>query len=311
MRRLSLHLRAISAAALLTLASVLPAGAQTSAPAASPATPSTDASAAVKPFVVQRVGHGRPMILIPGLISSGEVWKGTVEHCRGRYDMHVLTLAGFAGVAPMGGDRFLETERDAIIRYIREQRLDHPVLVGHSLGAFLAFSVASAAPDLVGPVVAVDGVPYLAALGDSTMTPEKMRAQAEMMRAGFATLSPDAMEQQTRMSMSGLAKDSASREMGVRWGRVSDAATAGRAIAEMLTTDLRPTVAAIRTPVLLIASGDGITEAQRAAVLASYTAQVARIPRHTVVQAVNARHFVMLDDPAFLFAAMDRFLEAR
>ncbi len=288
-----------TAAALLAAALLL----APSLPAQSPDAP--------KPFAVERAGSGRPMILIPGLLSSGEVWKGTVEHFRGRYDTHVLTLAGFAGVPPLGGERFLEAERDAIIRYLREQRLDRPVLVGHSLGAFLALWVAATAPELVGPVVAVDGVPYLAALADSTLTPERMRPQAEQIRAAFAAYGAGQLAEQTRMALRFQARDSAAWEMGARWGRASDGATAGRAVAEMLTTDLRAAVAAIRTPVLLVASGDGQTPEQLGATLARYQAQVARVPDHRVLVAANARHFVMLDDPAFLFSAMDRFLAGR
>ena len=35
---------------------------------------------------------------------------------------------------------------------------------------------------------------------------------------------------------------------------------------------------------------------------------MAKVPEHQVVMAEHARHFIMLDDPAFLFATMDRFL---
>jgi len=37
---------------------------------------------------------------------------------------------------------------------------------------------------------------------------------------------------------------------------------------------------------------------------------VAKIPVHRVVMAEKAKHFVMLDDPAFLFSTMDQFLSA-
>jgi pimeloyl-ACP methyl ester carboxylesterase len=55
----------------------------------------------------------------------------------------------------------LQTVRDDVLRYIQEKKLDHPVIVGHSLGGFLAFWIAATAPDAVGPLVAVDGVPFL------------------------------------------------------------------------------------------------------------------------------------------------------
>src|SRR5208283_587695 len=107
-------------------------------------------------------GAGAPMILIPGLASGGNVWDGAVEHFKGRYQCHVLTLAGFAGQPPIVGP-FLEKVRDSIIKYIRDQKLDHPIIIGHSLGGMMAFWVAEKAPAEVGPVISVDGLPCYAA----------------------------------------------------------------------------------------------------------------------------------------------------
>src|SRR5690348_3377646 len=99
------------------------------------AAPSTMPS---RPFKVEVVGHGPPMILIPGLGCSGDVWKETVAHFQDRYECHVLTLAGFAGEKPIDPP-ILSTVRDGILQYIREKKLGKPTIVGHSIGGFLAF----------------------------------------------------------------------------------------------------------------------------------------------------------------------------
>src|SRR5215472_6127113 len=72
---------------------------------------------AQSPFQVKVTGHGRPMILIPGYSCPGEVWDEIVAHYQDRYQMHVLTLAGFAGVPRVPGP-FLENAREAIAAYI-------------------------------------------------------------------------------------------------------------------------------------------------------------------------------------------------
>src|SRR5438105_4213295 len=115
-----------------------------------------------KPFKVKVVGSGRAMILIPGLACSGDVWDTTVEHFKHRYQCHVLTLAGFAGQAPVEGP-WLETVRKGLADYIRQNKLDHPVIVGHSIGGFLTYVMGITEPDLVGPLVRVDGLPCLPA----------------------------------------------------------------------------------------------------------------------------------------------------
>jgi N-formylmaleamate deformylase len=260
-------------------------------------------------FSVTRTGHGRPMILIPGLLSSGDVWAGTVAHFQDRYECHVLTLAGFAG-QPAVPPPFLQTVRDDVLRYIREQKLDHPVIVGHSLGGFLAFWIAATAPDAVGPLIAVDGVPFLPALMNPSATPASSGPQAEPIRKLYKTFTREQLAAQSRMAFAGMIKDPKQVETATGWSAASDPATAGEAIYEMMTTDLRQPVAAIKTPVLLLGAADfAADEASRKQVASSYEAQVAKVPHARVILAEHARHFIMLDDPGFLFSTMDAFLK--
>lgn len=260
-------------------------------------------------FSVTRIGQGRPMILIAGLLSSGDVWSGTVAHFKDRYECHVLTLAGFAG-QPAVPPPFLRTVRDDVLRYIQEKKLDHPVIVGHSLGGFLAFWIAATAPDAVGPLVAVDGVPFLPALMDPSATAETSGPRAEPIRQLYGSLTREQLVAQSRMTLTRMIKDPENVEMAAGWSATSDPATAGAAIYEMMTTDLRQQVSAIKSPVLLLAAADAVPdEASRKQFAAAYEAQVAKVPRARVVLAERARHFVMLDDPAFLFSTLDAFLK--
>jgi len=263
--------------------------------------PVQGATEKLRSFSVARVGHGRPMILIPGLLSSGDVWSSTVDHFKDRYECHVLTLAGFAGQPPIPAP-FLQTVRDDVLRYIAEKKLDRPVIVGHSLGGFLAYWIAATAPDKVGPIVAVDGLPYLGALGNPQATPETNRPMAERIRTMYASFNKEQLAGQSKMAFAQMITDPKEVEEATAWSAASDPATAGQAVYEMMTTDLREAVASIRTPVLLVGAAGSPS--------ALYEAQVAKIPVHRVVMAEKAKHFVMLDDPAFLFSTMDQFLSA-
>ena len=263
-------------------------------------------------FTVTRIGHGRPMILIPGLLSSGDVWSGTVAHFKDRYECHVLTLAGFAG-QPAVPPPFLQAVRDDVLRYIEEKKLDHPVIVGHSLGGFLAFWIAATAPDAVGPLIAVDGVPFLPALMDPSATAQSSAPKADPIRKLYGSFTREQLAAQSRIAFAGMIKDPGQVETATGWSATSDPATAGAAIYEVMTTDLRQQIAAIKSPVLLLAAADFAPDAaSRKQLASSYEAQVAMVPQARVVLAERARHFIMLDDPAFLFSTMDAFLkEAR
>ena len=253
----------------------------------------------------------RSMIFVPGLMCPGEIWEAAAARYALVYRVHVLTLSGFGG-PPITGEPFLPRVRDELIDYIRGERLDRPVIVGHSLGGFLAFSVAATAPDLVGPIVAVDGLPFLPALTAPAATAAMMQRQAAQTRAFFASLTTSQLTAQSRMSLPMMISDPSGVERAAAWAAASDPATVGRAMAEMLTTDLRDDLARIHSPALLIgAAKDAAGSTALARLTQAYEAQVAKAPHASVLMALKARHFIMLDDPDFLFGAIDAFLGGR
>lgn len=263
-------------------------------------------------FSVSVSGSGLPMILIPGLESPAAVWDGVAAHYRSNYQVHALTLAGFAG-QPAVPELRLFTVRDDIIRYIRERHLDHPVIVGHSLGGFLALWIAAAAPDLACLIVSVDGVPFLPALFDPAAGVDRSRADAGQMRRMYASLDSAQMETMARMALTRMITAPNDVEMAAKWAASSDASFVGQAVYDLMTTDLRPEMGKLRAPLLLIAAGKafGDTPGRLSEVQSAYEKQVEAAPDHHVVVAANALHFVMLDDRAFLLNAMDGFLSAK
>lgn len=291
---MSHHWFARAAVAALILVCAAGAGAQTTHPS----------------FTVTVTGKGPAVLLIPGLLSSGEVWDSTVARYRDRYTLHVLTLAGFGGPAPVG-EPFLSRVRDEVITYLRERQLPQTIIVGHSLGGFLGFWIAATAPDLVGGLVAVDGVPFLPALGNPAATADSARTQAGQIKAIYASMSNAQLVAQTRMALGTMITAPADVERALAWAARSDAATAGTAVAELMSTDLRAAIDGLTAPTLLLGATGAAPEAMRPAMAKSYQAQVARARDARVIMADKARHFIMLDDPAFFFAALDEFLSAR
>lgn len=252
-------------------------------------------------------GTGRPVILIPGLATTGAVWDATVGRLKDRAELHALTLAGFGGPAAIG-EPFLPRVASAIVDYTRARRLDRPVLVGHSLGGFVAFMAAADAPDLFGGVLALDGVPFLPALSNPGATGDTQAAQAKQIKTLYASLTREQFLTQNEIALTSMISDPDDRERARRWASQSDPAAVGVAVAEMLTTDLRERVGAIKAPVLLVGALGAMPEGMRPAAQAAYRAQVARAPDASVIFAERARHFIMLDDPEFFATTLDAFL---
>ena len=105
-----------------------------------------------KSFKVEVSGKGQPVILIPGYGCSGEVWKETISSLKGNYQLHVLTLAGFAGVPPIDTP-VLKTVKNDLIKYVKDNHLNKPVLIGHGLGGFMSLWAASEEPLLFSKIL--------------------------------------------------------------------------------------------------------------------------------------------------------------
>ncbi len=262
------------------------------------------------PFQVKVTGHGRPVILIPGLSSSGETWDTTVARYKDRFECHVLTLAGFAGVpripAPM-----LATVRDEIAAYIRKNKLDHPTIIGHSLGGTMALDLAARYPDLPGRIVIVDSYPFLMGVVDPKATLESARNMAGQMRGYMSAQTQDMYEGYVKSGMSTrtmVEKDSDFQRI-VAWGLKSDRTAVTDAMVELFTTDLRDDVAKIKVPALVMGSWIGYQGATHEGVEANLKLQYAKLKGVEIQVTDKAHHFIMWDDPEWMFGHLDRFLK--
>jgi len=264
------------------------------------------------PFQVKVTGHGQPMILIPGLSSSGETWDATVEHYKDRFECHVLTVAGFAGVprvqAPM-----LDRVRDGIADYIREKKLGHPVIVGHSLGGFLALAIGSRFPSLVGALVIVDAYPFLPGVVEADATPAKAKELAAQMRQYIGNQSQEDYERYVKSGVGtrSMVASESKFDRIVAWGLASDRTAVSDAMAEMFTADLREDIESIKSPTLVLGAWIAYKQyTDRAKTEANLRRQYAKLAGVRIEVTDTAHHFIMWDDPQWMFGLMDRFLGA-
>ena len=250
------------------------------------------AAADFKPvaFHVEVTGHGRPIVLIPGLGCPGEVWETTVAHLGDDYEAHVLTLSGFAGQDAINEPLSAAVRRD-LTRYIRSRRLRDPIIVGHSMGGFIAYWIASYHPELVGPVIVVDAGPALS--GDLE--------EAKALRSRWKNASDEEFAGGMRAAFSSMTSYPQRIAPVIEAVTRSDRRAIGDAIYEMVTTDLTEHVKDITAPVLVIAADGGFQQRIRS--------QIETIPDHEMIVIPHSRHFVWVDDPAGFFKAVDKFLD--
>lgn len=264
------------------------------------------------PFEVKIIGSGDPIIMIPGLASSGDVWDKTVESQKESHQCHVLTLAGFAGFEPITLERgFLPVIEEQIIAYIKTELESKPIIIGHSLGGFLAMKIASSEPGIAQKIVIVDSYPFYSAAMIPTATEATSKPQAEMMKNMLLAATDSSFAQQQKMTLKTMVADPENIKTAVKWSIDSDRATMAQAMYEIMTTDLREEVGSIKCPILVFGSwyaakDYGITQEM---VQRTYEAQFQQAENCTVKVAATARHFVMWDEPKWFQEQLVKFLE--
>jgi pimeloyl-ACP methyl ester carboxylesterase len=254
-------------------------------------------------------GTGTPMILIPGLSSSGAVWDGTVRHYCGQRQCHVLTLAGFAGVAPIT-TALLATAEQQLSDYIAANRLGQPIVVGHSLGGFLGMKLAADHPDQVGRLVIVDTLPALGARQMPSITRAQLQEVGTGMREQLLKQDHATYEANLQTTIASMVSKPDDIALVMGWSRQSDRATVANAMYEMMTDDMRDDVARIKAPTLVLGSWIAYKQyAPRAAFEAVYVSQYQKLAGVKVELSDTARHFIMVDDPEWMYARIDQFLK--
>lgn len=281
---------------------------------AAPATARPTASS-VGTLRVERHGYQGPaVILIPGLQGGPWVWKQTIENLSRHHVVYAVTLAGFDGVpAPTGGGNLFDRADASLLQLITQNKIDQPVLVGHSLGGTLALRFAGEHPELIAGVVAVDGLPIFP--GMERVGAEQRQAMATRLQQRMATATPEQFRAQALQYMQriGLVDQRLAATYAPMNAR-SDIKASAQYMAEDLAFDGRAGLKNANVPILEISPYYApdfsqppmvMSEAQKAAY---YQSLLANAPDATVVSISPSRHFVMLDQPARFEQVLDRFL---
>ena len=244
---------------------------------------------------VEKYGSGSPaMIFVPGLSSGSWVWDGAVGPYAAKHAVYIVTLAGFDGVPPA-------------------------ILVGHSLGGFLALKFGIDHAALLRGVVAVDGLPILPPF--SQMTADQRNTTVDMMTTQMKAAPSAQFLAQQKATIATMVTSPADADRVATLSAKSDQGATAEYFGELSKSDLRPDLAKLTVPTLEIAPVPTVPlpyegpQAQTATMAdretgykAFYTSLFPGAPNVTVVPIANSKHFVMIDQPKALFDAITSFV---
>ncbi len=252
---------------------------------------------------VQSFGEGDPVVLIPGLASPRAVWDGVAPDLARRHRVLLVQVNGFAG-----DDRGANGEGgmlEGIVRdlsvWLRDNGIERPAIVGHSLGGLLGMMLARDHPDQVGRLMVVDALPFFGVLMGPNATVETVRPMAANMRDMMRNAPPG------QSAPPNMSNNAAGQSQVAAWTNAADRIAASQALYEDFVTDLRPDVAAIgRVPLTMVYAVPNAAMAEMAHTL--YRTAYAADPDARLVPIEDSFHFVMLDQPEVFADALRAFL---
>jgi pimeloyl-ACP methyl ester carboxylesterase len=199
-------------------------------------------------------GAGDPLVLLHGLATDRHIWGTVVPALARRRRVITVDLPGFGESSPVGDGFELDEVADRIARGIASHRIRGPFeLVGHSLGAGVALTLAVARPRLVSRLVLVapaglqampDPAPLLLAAGADALL------AARRSLVGLTDLAWG-----RRLLLALTAADGASIPPALARQMVNASASALRtapALATITAADLRPLLRRVRAPLGVI-----------------------------------------------------------
>jgi pimeloyl-ACP methyl ester carboxylesterase len=247
-----------------------------------------------------RTGNGSlpPIVMSHGYTDNGLCWTDLAHALEKKYDVVMYDLRGHGlSDAPATGYSIEDNVSD-IVGLIKALKLEHPVIIGHSLGGSIAAVVAAQYPD----------IPKKAVLIDPPGLVKPMFETSEDMNRARSWFTQD-MNNLNRLSKEDLIKVAAQRHPAIseaargRWAD-SKMQMKPQIIDSVLTIPpLKPYLPKITVPTLILKAdaNDTVRKMELDA--------VSKLPNIKLVHIKGAGHLVHLEKPEESLAVLNEFLE--
>lgn len=253
-------------------------------------------------FQVKKSGTGDPLIFLPGFTCPGSVWDETIAHLNKQYETHVISYAGFNGLAPIKMPWY-ETIKKDMAAYIQANNLSNVRIIGHSMGGMLAVDLAAELPDNIRSVVAVDALPCLRDIFMPGVPASSISYESPYNKQQLAA-GPDAVKQMATMIAAGMTVNKEKTDLLVKWMMEADRQTYVYGYTDLLKIDLRESLTKVKAKTLVL----GAPFPDASVVSANLEKQYANLKTKTIILAENSRHFIMFDQPEWFYGQVNSFL---
>lgn len=94
-------------------------------------------------------GQGMPVILLHGFCETGQVWDGFYPELAKKRQVLIPNLPGFGKSDPLPAGFSISDVAGAVFQWIQSLEIERAVIIGHSLGGYVALELAKAQPGIV------------------------------------------------------------------------------------------------------------------------------------------------------------------
>ncbi|MBH1964920.1 MAG: alpha/beta hydrolase [Comamonadaceae bacterium] len=195
-------------------------------------------------------GTGRPLVIVPGIVSPAILWAHVGESLAPRYDCYVLDVRG-RGLSEAGPhlDYGVAACAQDVAAFVQALEMDAPLLMGHSMGARISLRAAALAPELVHALILVD--PPTSGPGRRPY-PIPLARTLALLRAAQRGEAAQALSASTAAPW-----PAALQRLRAEWLATCDERAAYAASADFHEQDMFADLARTTMPVSLICAGEG------------------------------------------------------
>lgn len=251
---------------------------------------------------VDKAGKGTPVLFLPGFMTPGSVWNETVKNLKGKYEAHLVSYAGFNGNDPIAMPWYATIKKE-LVDYVKINKLKNLKLVGHSMGGNLAVDLAAELGDEVDKIIIVDALACMREVMMPGVPAEALQYESPYNKQ-MLEMNAEAFEKSATMMAQGMTTVTEKQELIKSWILEADRKTYVYGYTDLLKLDLRPTLAQIKIPVLIL----GAPFPTKEMVVPNYEKQYANLANKTLEIAPAGRHYIMFDQPEWLYKQINNFL---
>lgn len=260
-----------------------------------------------KTFHVEVIGQGRPVIFLPGLGCSAEVWQSVANSLKNEFQCHLITPAGFAGSTINGNYNYQELINE-IKTYIKNNGLVNSILIGHSFGGFLSLIIASQMEEsYLSKVIILDSYPFYLYNLSPSMTQKKAEAQANLVGQTLLSFNDSIYQKQHELILTKQVNTGIAYKRVLNWILNTPRALYVSGMEFMLSQDIRDKLSSINAEMYIIGAFHQDVKLTYNKVYDHMASQYHNVKALTI-KVIESKHFIMFDQPELLISILNTFI---